>query len=66
MSVSDAKVVVVAAGPARLGTGTQSAGNGMFVRVPITPDPIVALATQTVLLAVIAAADEATLKNAKT
>ena len=57
---------MVAAGEARLGTGTHKDGNVMFVRSPAALDPIVALATHTVLAEVIDAADPAILKNTST
>jgi len=61
LSVSVALVV-----PPRLGTGTQSGGNGIFVLSPFAVEPIVALATTTVLISEILSLVAATLRNART
>jgi hypothetical protein len=58
--------VVVAAGPARFGTGTLNAGSEILVRSPIAEEEIVALATQTVLADVIEAGAVAILRKAST
>ena len=54
MSVSEANVVVVAAGPAKFGTGTLRGGSETLVRSPTADEPIVWLATQTVFALLIA------------
>jgi len=66
LSVSLGYVAIVAAGLAKLGTGIESGANGIFVRSPTAVDPITALATQTVLIAVIELLLVATLKNTRT
>jgi hypothetical protein len=66
LSVSDANVVVDAAGPARFGTGTLKGGKEILVRSPAALEEIVSLATRTVLAEVIEAAEAAILRNTKT
>lgn len=66
LSVSEANVVVVAAGPARFGTGTLSGGSEILVRSPAVPEPIVLFATTTVLADEIDAAVAAMLKKTST
>jgi len=66
LSVSVGYVAIVAAGLARLGTGIERGGNGIFVRWPTVAEAMTALATQTVLIAVIADALVATLRKTRT
>jgi hypothetical protein len=66
LSVSEAKVVVVAAGPAKLGTGTLNGGNEIFVRSPAALELIVSFATSTVFAEVIDAAEAAMLRKTNT
>ena len=65
LSVSEGYAAAVAAGEARFGTGTLSAGSDMFTRSP-REEPTVAFATAKVLIAVTPAPEVATLKNAMT
>jgi hypothetical protein len=66
LSVSDANVVVVAAGPARFGTGTLRGGSETFVLSPAADELIVSLATQTVFALLIAEELGAMLRKIRT
>ncbi len=57
---------MVAAGLAKLGTGTLNGGKGIFVLSPLAVDPIVAPATYAELAVVIDVAVDAVLKKTNT